>query len=260
MNSGLSRRGVVAALAAAFAATPVKVALASSPDTIALARWAERQTAVELLNGLSAAYDAARAKLPAWAAPGLDRIDQDGNACGIEVNWPLDPSVTPPPFFGARTVRPSIGGCVEQFQFFARVFCSGHVAARQLARARMREQIRVIVARLRERQRLYDQLGLTELNRQMEAAVDAIISAEAFFHECDDETPNIVAARLMMGLSADCFQDATASGHGYCGTMAMALVALKGLLPNLSGLIREHAAFFVANPELPLSGMPFAAA
>jgi hypothetical protein len=42
--------------------------------------------------------------------------------------------------------------------------------------------------------------------------------------------------------------------------MAMALVALKGLSPNLSGLIRDHAAFFVANPELPLSGMPFAPA
>jgi hypothetical protein len=40
----------------------------------------------------------------------------------------------------------------------------------------------------------------------------------------------------------------------------MALVALKGLLPNLSGLIRDHVAFYVANPELPLFGMPFAPA
>jgi hypothetical protein len=40
--------------------------------------------------------------------------------------------------------------------------------------------------------------------------------------------------------------------------MAMALVALRGLLPNLSGLIREHAAFFVSNSSLSLSAMPFA--
>jgi hypothetical protein len=40
--------------------------------------------------------------------------------------------------------------------------------------------------------------------------------------------------------------------------MAMALVALRGLLPSLSGLIREHAALFVSNPTLPLSAMPFA--
>jgi len=34
---------------------------------------------------------------------------------------------------------------------------------------------------------------------------------------------------------------AIAEGNGYCGTMAMALVALKGLLPNLSGLILRSA-------------------
>jgi hypothetical protein len=39
--------------------------------------------------------------------------------------------------------------------------------------------------------------------------------------------------------------------------MAMGLVALRSLLPSLSGLIREHAAFFVSNPTLPLSAMPF---
>jgi len=40
--------------------------------------------------------------------------------------------------------------------------------------------------------------------------------------------------------------------------MAMALVALRGLLPDLSSTIRDHAAFFVGNPTLPLSAMPFA--
>jgi hypothetical protein len=64
----------------------------------------------------------------------------------------------------------------------------------------------------------------------------------------------------MIGLSNDCQRDAIASGNGDCGTMAMALVGLQGLVPNLSGPIREHAAFFVSNPALPLSAMPFAAA
>ena len=41
--------------------------------------------------------------------------------------------------------------------------------------------------------------------------------------------------------------------------MAMALVALRGLLPDLSGLIRDHAALFVSDPGLPLAAMPFAA-
>jgi len=40
--------------------------------------------------------------------------------------------------------------------------------------------------------------------------------------------------------------------------MAMGLVALRGLLPSLSGLIRDHAALFVSSPVLPLAAMPFA--
>jgi hypothetical protein len=36
----------------------------------------------------------------------------------------------------------------------------------------------------------------------------------------------------------------------------MALVALRGLLPNLSGLIREHAVFFIDNDRSPLGNMP----
>ena len=258
MNSGLSRRGVVAAIAAAFAAPPVQIALATSPDTIALARWSERQTHVERLRGLSAAYDAAKAKLPAWAQPGHRSIDQDGNPYGEVCNWPLDETVTPPRL-GWRVVRPSTWDAKENFDFGVRVFhwTGKH---RAIQRANMRRTVRAILGRLRERNRLRDELGLPELNRQMEATTDAIISAEDYFHECGDETPNIVAARLLINLSYDCDQSSYASGQGYCGTMAMALVALKGLLPNLSGLIRDHAAFFVANPELPLSGMPFASA
>jgi hypothetical protein len=45
---------------------------------------------------------------------------------------------------------------------------------------------------------------------------------------------------------------------GHCATMAIGLLALKGLRPNLSGLIGEHVAFFAANPERPLREMPFA--
>jgi hypothetical protein len=33
---------------------------------------------------------------------------------------------------------------------------------------------------------------------------------------------------------------------------------MTNVLPSLSGMIRDHAALFVSNPELPLSAMPFA--
>jgi hypothetical protein len=73
-----------------------------------------------------------------------------------------------------------------------------------------------------------------------------------------EQTPNAVAALVLENLCGDCDQSSCAAGSGYCGTMAMGLVALRGLLPSLSGLIGEHAAFFVANPEATLGNMPFA--
>ena len=122
----------------------------------------------------------------------------------------------------------------------------------------MRRSIKAIVARLRERKRLYDELNLNELDRQMTAACNAMLAVEEAIGELE-QAPNVVAAQLLAGLSNDCDRTSYATGNGYCGTMAMALVALRGLLPGLSGMIRDHAAFFVSNPSLPLSAMVFAA-
>jgi hypothetical protein len=69
------------------------------------------------------------------------------------------------------------------------------------ARARaLAPTVGAILVWVRERNRLRDEFGLTESNLQMETTTDAIIAAEGHFHDYDDETPNIVAARLMMGL------------------------------------------------------------
>jgi hypothetical protein len=73
-----------------------------------------------------------------------------------------------------------------------------------------------------------------------------------------DQSPNVIAAGLLAAVCANCSRSDFTEGNGYCGTMATALVALRGLLPGLSGLIREHAALLVNNPTLPLSAMPFA--
>ena len=122
----------------------------------------------------------------------------------------------------------------------------------------MRRKIRTIVGRLRERRRLFDQLGLTELNRQIEATTDAIVETEAQLFELSGR-PNVSAAHLMMEVCQNCGLEDFAGGSGYSGGMAIAAMGLKALLPNLSGLIRDHVAFFVSNPELPLSATPFAA-
>jgi hypothetical protein len=250
--NNLSRRGALGALIALTTAPAIAL---PAPADKANDLWAHRQASVDLLARLSADYDTAKAKLPEWAQPGLDRIDQSGNACGDLVNWPLDPTVTPPPL-GYRFVRPSLDRCREDFDFVSRVIATSP-AARAKARATMRSRMRTIIARLRERKKLYEELNLDELARQMTATCDSILAAEEAIVELE-QSPNVIAAQLLASLSDDCDRTSRASGNGYCGTMAVALVSLSGLLPSLSGMIREHAALFVGNPTLPLSAMPFA--
>lgn len=252
----LSRRGALFALAA-LTTTPA-IALPESVDA-ANRLWIERQALIVLLRESSAAYDAASAQLPAWVRSGHRSIDQHGNPCGDTCPWPLDEAVTPPTIEGAwRVARPSISDCQEEFDFQVRV--SGATGKyRERCRATMRRNIRAIVARLRERKRIYEQLGLIELDQQMTETCNLIVAVERKFDDLPP-LPNIMAARLLVGMVDDCSMADYASGNGYCGTMAMALTALSGLLPALpAGVIRDHVAFFVSNPELPLSAMPFAA-
>jgi hypothetical protein len=249
---GMSRRGALGALAA-FTAAPA-IALPAPVDA-ANALWAERQKHVVRLLQLSHEYNAAHDKLPAWAMSGPERLDANGNFCGDNVAWPLVEDLTPPSM-GERIVRPSIYQAKEHFDFAVSVFASSP-KTRENCRAAMRRNIKAIVARLRDRKRLYAELGLDRIDREMSDACTAMCEAEDAIGELE-QSPNVVAAQLLASLGNDCDRTSCASGNGYCGTMAMALVALRGLLPDLSGMIRDHAALFVSNPTLPLSAMPFA--
>jgi len=251
-GTNISRRGALSALAA-FTAAPA-IALPAPVDA-ANALWAERQKHVVRLLQLSHEYNAAHDKLPAWAMSGPERLDANGNFCGNDVSWPLVEDLTPPSM-GERIVRPSIYQAKEHFDFAVSVFASSP-KTRENCRANMRRSIKAIVARLRDRKRLYAELGLDRIDREMSDACTAMCEAEDAIGELE-QSPNVVAAQLLASLGNDCDRTSCASGNGYCGTMAMALVALRGLLPDLSGMIRDHAALFVNNPTLPLSAMPFA--
>jgi hypothetical protein len=246
---GMSRRGALGALAA-FTAAPA-IALPAPVDA-ANALWAQRQKHVVRLLQLSHEYNAAHVKLPAWAMSGPERLDASGNFCGNDVSWPLVEDLTPPSM-GERIVRPAIYQAKDNFEFAVRVLGF----SRENCRATMRRNIKAIVARLRTRKQLYAELGLDRIDREMNDACTAMCEAEDAIGELE-QSPNVVAAQLLASLGDDCDRTSCASGNGYCGTMAMALVALRGVLPGLSGLIREHAALFVSNPTLPLSAMPFA--
>jgi hypothetical protein len=160
---------------------------------------------------------------------------------------------------GERIVRPSMYDCHRDFHLAVQTF-GLEGTARARARAHMRQSIRGIVACLRERDRVHDAVGLSRLEPESVAVCDALFDKEAFFRdEYSHETPNILAGRIMVNLCADGDIEAKAEGNRHCATMAMGLLALKGLRPNLSGLVGEHVAFFAANPERPLREMPFAA-
>jgi hypothetical protein len=252
MASNLSRRSALSVLAA-FTAAPA-IALPAPADTTNVL-WAERQKHVERISLLCAEYSVASDKLPAWALPGPERIDANGNFCGELRAWPLVEDLAPPSV-GERIVRPSIQQAKDNFEFAVRVFCSTP-AFRERCRATMRRNIKAIVARLKARKQLYAQLGLDRIDRELSDVCIAMCETEDAIGELPP-SPNVVAATLLARVCDNCERSDFAEGNGYCGTMAVALVSLRGLLPGLSGLIREHAAFFVDNPTLPLSAMPFA--
>ncbi|MHC2241207.1 hypothetical protein [Bradyrhizobium elkanii] len=254
--------------AAVAAATPA-IATASDPQptggTDASALWQERQIHIERLNHLVAASREAHEKLPNWAKTGPRSIDHEGKPCGEESNWPLHTDMSPPVDHPGvtRVVRPSIYEVREEFESWMRISGSPehpfYAATRAKARANMRRRIRKIVARLRERERIYDELGLPSLDDQIEAECEAIRTTDAAM-EALDQTPDAVAARLMARVDQDSFGNAPACGPGYDSAAAVAFIAIEALLPNLSGLIRDHAAFFVSNPYNPMSDMPWKAA
>jgi hypothetical protein len=121
----------------------------------------------------------------------------------------------------------------------------------------MRRNIKAIVARLRERKRLYTELGLCDLDQAISDTCIALCELEDTIDTLTP-SPNVIVANVLAGLGTYCSRSSFAQGSGYCGTMATAFVALRGLLPGLSGLIGEHAALLVNNPTLLLSAMPFA--
>jgi hypothetical protein len=220
----ISRRGALGAFAA-FTAAPT-IALPTPADT-ANVLWAERQTRVDRLAQLCAEYNAADDRLPAWAKSGLERLDANGNFCGNIVAWPLMEDLTPPSV-GERIVRPSIYQAKENFEFAVRVFGFGSTPAfRERCRATMRRNIKAIVARLRERKRLYVELGLYDLDRAINDTCIAMCEIEDTIAALE-QSPNVIAASVLAAMCTNCARSDFAQGSGYCETMEVAFIALRG--------------------------------
>ena len=66
----------------------------------------------------------------------------------------------------------------------------------------MRRSINAIVARLRDRKRLYAELGLDRIDREMSDACTAMCEAKDAIGELE-QSPNVVAAQLLASLGND---------------------------------------------------------
>jgi hypothetical protein len=251
MASNLSRRGALGALAA-FTAAPA-IALPAPADTADIL-WAERQKHVERIALFCAEYDAADAKLPAWARSGPERIDANGNFCGHIVAWPLVEDLTPPSV-GKRIVRPSIYQAKENFDFAVRVFGSTP-AFRARCRAAMRRNIKAITARLRTRHQLHVELGLDRIDREMSDTCHRNVRSGGRNWRVNSpmSSPQCYLRWSATTVAVQTLRKATVT----VGPWRWPWFPCGGCLPGLSGLTREHAALLVENPTLPLSEMPFA--
>jgi hypothetical protein len=78
--------------AVSIVATPAS-ALPSLADTDAQRLWAARLQHCDRLRVLIPPWLEAQERLPVWAKPGPRCIDREGNPCGGEVGWTIDPTV-----------------------------------------------------------------------------------------------------------------------------------------------------------------------
>jgi hypothetical protein len=264
----LSRAAGIAAGGTALAAAVNVTALAtagpmlavSAPvDTDAERLWATRLQHCDRLRAVIPVWEAALERRPVWAKPGQRCIDREGNPCGGEVGWTIDPTVyTTVPYASwglRRVIRPSPYDIRLEHEVCLQDFVHSE-GQRAKILANMDRRLAALEAREQERARLRDELGITEFSRQIEEAADGVSDCEWELEDLD-RTPDVAAAMVMAELGTECLQDATIAGDNRSGTMRIAAAALEALLPNLSGLIREHAAFFIANRTTPLSAMPF---
>ncbi|MET4493490.1 hypothetical protein [Bradyrhizobium sp. LA7.1] len=226
--------------------------------------WETRQRHIDDLARLVSITKGLSECLPNWAKEGPRSINGAGEFSQETSAWPEIENVGLPPFPSAwRVIRPSPFEVKADFEQYVRIFgqpsSAGYQAFRENARAKMRARMRTIVARLRERRRLQEEIGLAAAERGIGLAIDGIVAADSALQYLQD-SPDKRAAIIMMRVSDDCERIATIEGDFQCATMFIAAIALEQMLPDLSGLIQEHASFFVSNPTVPLAEMPFAAA
>lgn len=231
------------------------------PFNAAVDAWEERQRNIGIMAELYPVLVRLNGELPRWANNGPRSINGEGEWSADNSGWPeAEHYELPPISYAWRTVRVSPYDVRSDYKTRLRMLGNpegkNYAAWRATARAQMRQRMRVVIRRVREQRRLLEELGIAAVERRIGAAVDGLIEVENTIRELH-ESADRTAALIMANVDDNCQPAASIAGDDRDATMEIAAVALKLLLPELSGLIREHAQFFVSSPTTPLREMPF---
>lgn len=249
----LSRRSMLLATATT---TALAASLPSIADTNRIdGLWNERRRILDAIEANGVEIDKATAKLPAWAAPGPERIDSAGNRVGAIVGWPEVANPTPPEYPGAtKLIRPSISDARLAYEQWLRMF--GPVdrlppEIRAKARAKYRDNVRSIIARLRERDQLRAQVELDTLGKRSEELCNELFGVEDRIKEIAKTGDlNALAAVAVVLMAYESSVDDTLPD-------AVRLM-LSSLRPQLGGAVgADIVALLDADPETRLDDFPF---
>lgn len=242
MRTAISRRGVVAVLAAGAAVEP--------PDALD-ALWRQRTAMVAQSHELTALMAAAVASMPEWARPGPAYIDGAGRPCGETVPFPrrLDAKLPRTPS-GRRLVRPSRQTIEDEYRSDRR----SHPAEADAIRAR---RLAALEDRLAAQRAEEDRAGVEELQLAIEANWQAALDIEAEIRNLP-VTFNATAALLLIDISYDAKRSSTVAMPDTA--LAAALRPLRFLRPALTGEVAADVAAFLDGHEVSLSSHRFCAA
>lgn len=188
------------------------------------------------------AVEAAEAQLPWWAVSGPSHVNHRGILCGDISHWPARQEYRLPSNGAWVRIRQSRLDAISGFEHDRRVL--GEEPARR-AFAEFEDRL---AARDRERRLVC----LDVLTQRLEQLGDRMYDHQQSILTLQPSSLAILAAQIMTATVTNEFTYATAENSDQ---MSLAAVALRGLLPHLSGDIAQDAAEFVDNPDRRLDQM-----
>ena len=241
-----SRRVILGGLVAApVAFTPVMpvVALAASSSVHEL--WNERRGLCALIRSLNSQAQEATALMPWWAQPGPMYLYHDGSFGGEVVFSPAMQGVEPPRHGAFKNIRPGSNDLRRDYELYLNLW--GTVRAEEIKR-NYRDRLRALAQRRREQRREKEKVGLIELQARLQDADNRAYDLGEAIEDFADHSPDVLAAKLMVGLGFTAHADAHAGGHNLIGIKS----TLEALLPHLAGNIAADVADLLDHPCTPL--------